>query len=130
MATFDDVRRIALALPESTEREGGHDHLPQWQVKSKTFAWERPLRKGDLAHLGAAAPTGPVLAAYVADLADKEALVAEGGVYFTTPHFDGYAMVLIRLSEIAADELAEILTDAWLCRAPAKLAKDYLAERS
>lgn len=129
MATFDDVRRIALALPESTERVGGHGHLPQWQVKNRTFAWDRPLRKGDLAHLGAAAPTGPVLGVHVADEADKQALVAEGGAYFTTPHFDGYAIVLIRLDEIDADELAEVVTDSWLVRAPVTLARAFLAER-
>lgn len=130
MATFDDVRRIALALPESTERVGGHDHLPQWQVKGKTFAWDRPLRKGDIAHLGAAAPTGAVLGACVADDAVKVALVAEGGPFFTTPHFDGYAIVLIRLDELDVDELAEVVTDAWLVRAPAKLARAFLAERT
>lgn len=125
MADWDDVRRMAGELPETTEREGGHDHTAQWQVKGKSFGWERPLRKADLAALGNATPDGPVLAAWVEDLEAKEALVAEGGAYFTTPHFDGYAIVLIRLDEIALDELAEVLIDAWLCRAPAKLRTAY-----
>jgi hypothetical protein len=61
MATWDDVRRLALALPQTVEgasREG----MLSWSVKDKTFAWERPLRRGDLEALGDAAPQGPVLA--------------------------------------------------------------------
>ena len=77
MATWDDVRRLALALPQTAEgssREG----VLTWSVKSKTSAWERPLRRGDLEALGDAAPQGPVLAARVPDLGAKEALLAEG----------------------------------------------------
>ncbi|WP_436496281.1 MmcQ/YjbR family DNA-binding protein [Actinokineospora sp. HUAS TT18] len=126
MATWDDVRRIALALPETTE-ETSRD-TAQWRVKAKGFVWERPLRKSDLAALGPTAPTGPVLGAYVADEGVKHALIAEDpDVYFTTPHFDGYAAVLVRLDEIHVDELAELVTDAWLLRAPKRLATEFLA---
>lgn len=125
MATWDDVRRIAMALPEVTERPS-YDQRPAWRVKDKAFAWDRPLRKGDLAALGPNAPDGPVLAASVPDLGAKEALLADDpAVYFTTPHFDGYSAILVRLTEIAPDELTELLTEAWLSRAPKRLAKQY-----
>ncbi|WP_158843544.1 MmcQ/YjbR family DNA-binding protein [Saccharothrix deserti] len=125
MATWDDVRRIATALPEVTER-ASYDGRPAWRVKDKAFAWDRPLRKGDLAALGPAAPDGPVLAARVPDLGAKEALLADDpAVYFTTPHFDGFPAILVRLDEITPEELEELLTEAWLCRAPKRLAKQY-----
>jgi hypothetical protein len=128
MATWEDVRRIALALPETTERE--RDGRGQWLVKDKGFAWERPLRKADLAALGDAAPDGPVLAAHVPDLGAKEALLAEDAtVYFTTPHFNGYPAVLVRLEAITEADLTELLVEAWLARAPKRLAATYLASR-
>jgi hypothetical protein len=126
MATWNDVRRIAMALPETTERSS-RDGLPRWGVKDKGFAWERPLRKADLAALGDAAPDGPIVAARVADLGVKEALLAEGaGVYFTTPHFNGYPAVLVLLERIDVAELEELLSDAWLASAPKRLAAEYL----
>ena len=126
MATWDDVRRLAMALPETAEGTS-RDGLPGWSVKGKSFAWERPLRRGDLQALGDAAPEGPVLAARVPDVGAKEALLADGGeVYFTTPHFDGYPAILVRLDRIAAPELEELLVETWLCRAPGRLATGYL----
>jgi hypothetical protein len=126
MATWDDVRRLALALPQTVEGSGREGML-SWSVKDKTFAWERPLRRGDLEALGDAAPKGPVLAARVPDLGAKEALVADdGGVYFTTPHFNGYPAILVRLDRIAVPELEELLVEAWLTRAPRRLAAEYL----
>lgn len=127
MAGWDDVRRLALALPETTEREG---ETPQWRVRDKGFVWDRPLRRADLDALGDAAPTGPVLGAWVADLGVREALIADDpAVFFTTPHFDGYRAVLVRLDAIAADELAEVVEAAWLARAPKRLAATYLEAR-
>jgi hypothetical protein len=127
MATWEDVQLIAQALPDTVERSSGEGHL-EWRVKDKLFAWERPLRRSDLDALGAAAPTGPILAARVPDVGAKEALVAsDAEVYFTTPHFNGYPAVLVRLEEIAVPELEELLVEAWLCRAPKRLAKEYLA---
>jgi hypothetical protein len=126
VATVDDVRRIALGLPETSEGEsrGSLD----WRVKGKGFVWERPLRKGDIAALGDRVPDGPVFAVRTADEGVKLALIAaDPRVYFTTPHFDGYAAVLFELDRIGADELAEVITDAWLARAPAKLAQAFLA---
>lgn len=127
MATWDDVRRIAIALPGTTERLS--HGLPVWLVKDKLVVWERPLRQSDLRALGAAAPAGPILGARVPDLGAKEALIAaQPEVYFTTPHFDGYLAVLVRLDEIDADELEEIIVGSWLDRAPKRLAKQYLAD--
>src|SRR4051794_15522755 len=90
VATWDDVRRLALALPDTSEKTRA-DGLMQWRVKDKLFVWERPLRRPDLDALGVAAPTGPVLGIRVADDGEKAALVADNPrVFFTTPHFDGY----------------------------------------
>jgi hypothetical protein len=127
MPTWDDVRRIALGLPETTEAVSwGHAH---WRVKGKGFVWERPLRGSDLEALGDAAPDGPILGARVEHLVAKEALLADDpGVFFTTPHFDGYPAVLVRLEEISLDGLEEVIVEAWLCRAPKRLASEYLDE--
>jgi hypothetical protein len=125
MATWDDVRRIALGLPETTEAVSwGHAH---WRVKDKGFVWERPLRRSDLEALGDAAPEGPILGARVEHLVAKEALLADDpDVFFTTPHFDGYPAVLVRLDEISDEGLEEVIVEAWLCRAPKRLAQAYV----
>jgi hypothetical protein len=126
VATWDDVRRLALALPGTAERVS-RDGLAAWDVKDKTFAWERPLRPADRKALGPAAPEGPVLAARVPDLGAKEALLAEAGdTWFTTPHFQGYPAILARLDQVAAADLEELLVEAWLSRAPKRLAREYL----
>jgi hypothetical protein len=125
MANWDDVRRVALSLPETSERRSGD--VLQWRVKDKLFVWERPLRRADLEALGDRAPADPPLAARVPDLGAREALIAdEGGIYFTTPHFDGYPVVLVRLDRIGVAELEELLTEAWLARAPKLLARAFL----
>ena len=125
MATWDDVRHLALALPESSERLSRE--LVQWRVKDKLFVWERPLRRPDLEALGDSAPEGPVLGVRVADVGVKEALVtSDPDVYFTIPHFDGYPAVLVRLDRIGVAELKELIVEAWLLRAPKRLAEQYL----
>ena len=125
MATWDDVRRIALALPETSERLSRD--LRQWRVRDKLFVWERPLRRADLQALGDAAPDGPILGARVEHLGAKEALLADDtGVFFTTPHFDGYPAILVRLDRMALKDLHEVIVEAWLCRAPKRLAQAYL----
>jgi hypothetical protein len=127
MAGWDDVRRIALALPETDERLSRE--LRQWRVKDKLFVWERPLRPKEIDALGADAPDGPILGARVEHLVAKEALRADDPrVYFTTPHFDGYAAILVRLERIAIADLEELVTEAWLVRAPKRLADAYLRE--
>jgi hypothetical protein len=128
VASWDDVRRIALSLPET--REDLRRGLMFWVVKDKLFVWERPLRQSDLRALGEAAPDGPILGARVEHLVAKEALIADDpDVYFTTPHFDGYPAVLVLLEKIAPEELEELVVEAWLARAPKRLAKAYVAER-
>jgi hypothetical protein len=125
MATWDDVHEIALALPDTAEGESRGTR--NWQVAEKGFVWERPLRRADREALGEAAPEGPILAARVPDLGVKEALLAASpDVFFTTPHFDGYPAILIRLDRIEKPELEEIVIEAWLERAPKRLARDYL----
>jgi hypothetical protein len=126
VATWDDVRRIALSLPGSGERfvHGSTG----WHLRNKGFVWERPLRKADLTALGDAAPAGPILGARVEHLIAKEALITDApDVYFTTPHFGGHAAVLVRLEQIPLDELHELIVEAWLTRAPRRLAQEYLA---
>jgi hypothetical protein len=125
VADFDDVRRIALSLPETSERPQWGNM--SWRVRDKPFVWERPLRKSDLLALGDAAPDGPILGVRVEHLIAKEALLADDpDVYFTTPHFDGYPAVLVRLERIELDELEELIMEAWLCQAPKRLAKEFL----
>ena len=126
MATWNDVRRLALALPETVEK-APHD----WRLKDELLAWERPLRKSDLAALGDDAPKGPILGAWVPDLDTKEArIAARPDVFFTTPHFDGYPAVLVRLPAIDEDGLRELLEEAWLSRAPKRLAASFRAADS
>ncbi len=128
MAIWGDVRRFALGLPETNERLA-HDR-PQWRVRDKLFVWDRPLRQSDLRALGDRAPAGPILGARVEHLIAKEALLADDpGVFFTTPHFDGYAAVLVRLDLISPELLEEVIVEAWLARAPARLLKAYLEGR-
>jgi len=127
VATWDDVRRIALALPETSERPAYGSAA--WRVRDKLFVWERPLRKKELDELGAAAPDGPILGARVEDLVAKEALLAdEPELYFTTAHFDGYPSVLVRLERIGEEDLRELIAEAWLSRAPKRLAQAHLDE--
>lgn len=133
MATWDDVRRLALALPDTTETADQDGHQV-WCVraagKDKGFVWERPLRPRDLAALGDAAPDGEVLCARV-PLAEKEALLAsEPAVYFTTPHFNGYPAVLARLDALDEAGLEELLLEAWVAVAPKRVSRSYLDSRS
>ncbi|HEY5882466.1 MAG TPA: hypothetical protein VIU11_26385 [Nakamurella sp.] len=129
MATWDDVRRIVAELPETDEVTSRGDLA--WRVRGKGVVWERPLRKSDLAALGSAAPQGPILGAHVLDEGVKFALCADRpDVYFTTPHFDGYLAVLVRLGAIDVGELEELITEAWLVKAPKRLAARFLADRS
>ena len=128
ISSWDDVRRLALSLPETSEQD--MHGLMSWRVKDKLFVWERPLRKSDLKALGDAAPTGEILGARVEHEGAKLALVeSEPEIYFTIPHFDGYAAVLVLLERIGVAELRELIIDAWLARAPKRLADEYLASR-
>ena len=126
VATVETVSEIAAGLPEVTEGER-YGNLT-WSVRRKAFAWDRPFSKADLRRFGdEQAPPGPILAVRVADLADKEAVLAAGGpAFFTIPHFDGYAAVLIQLDVVDDAALREAVIDAWLACAPATLVREFL----
>jgi hypothetical protein len=125
VVTIDDVARLAAELPEVTEGERHGNRT--WYVAGKAFAWERPFSKADIRRFGdQAPPAGPILAVRVEDLGEKEALLAaHQRAFFSIPHFDGYAAVLIQLPLASAAELRDAMTDGWLACAPAKLAAQY-----
>lgn len=128
MADWSDVDRIAMTLPE-VALHTGRDGIRQWRVKDKPVAWERPLRKTDYEALGSSAPEGAILGIRTPDLVAKEALIAsEPDIYFTTPHFNGYPAVLVELERIPVDQLEEAIVEAWLARAPKKVARAWLQE--
>jgi hypothetical protein len=123
------VRRFALELPGATEeiRSSG----AAWIVNKKFFAWQRPLRKSDLEALGKNAPKGPILGVRTADLEMKDVLLrSDPRVYFTTPHFDGYPAVLVRLEKIGTEELRDVIIEAWLARASPRAVKAFLKDRA
>jgi hypothetical protein len=130
MVTVDDVARIALELPEVTEGERHGNRT--WSVDGKGFAWVRPFSKADIRRFGdATPPEGPILAVRVEDLSEKEAVLeAQPDAFFTIPHFDGYAAVLIELSAVTGPALREAVIDGWLACAPQKLANGYIAQES
>ena len=124
VATWADVRRIALHLPGTSEATSRS--TATWTVGKKSFAWERPLRRSDFAALGDRAPDGPILGVSTGNLELKEALLAAEPAAFTTPHFDGYAAILIDLPAIDSARLERILIEGWLSRAPKRAVAAYL----
>ncbi|OBG97366.1 hypothetical protein A5697_19020 [Mycobacterium sp. E3251] len=127
MATWYDVARIVRELALTSE-PSPHE----WRVGKKLLAWERPLRPSEreaLAREGLESPDGDVLGVRVSDEGVKFGLIAdEPGVYFTTPHFDGYPVVLVKLAAIAVRDLEDLITEAWLTQAPRKLVQEFLAD--
>jgi hypothetical protein len=118
MADADDVRRLALSLPQVEEIESdGFD----FRVGNRGFVWSYPERL----------PGKPrvirtdVAVLFVGDEAEKQALLlGEPGLFFTTPGYDGLPLVMLRLAEVPVGRLAELITDAWRMRAPAELTQD------
>ena len=125
MVTLDDVAAIALDLPEVTEEE--RRGTRQWFVAGKFFAWERPFSKADIRRFGdEPPPDGMILGVRVDDLSEKEAVLAEDRKgFFTIPHFDGYAAVLIQLKTVGKRHLREAIVEAWLACAPPALADEF-----
>lgn len=110
-----DIRRVALALPETSEKLSWG--TPFFRVRNRGFA--RIREEGD------------VLAVYLADEGEKLALIAaEPDKFFTTPHYDGYPMVLVRFAAVDLPELTELLTESWRLRAPRRLVTQYDAEHA
>lgn len=125
MVSLEDVARLAAELPEVTEGERHGNRT--WFVAGKAFAWDRPFSKADLRRFGDQQPPGgPILAVRMEDLSEKEAvLAANPREFFTIPHFDGFAAVLIQLRQASAKAVREALTDGWLACAPPPLADRY-----
>lgn len=104
MITHDDVRCLALALPGAAERPS-YGGRPSWRTPARMFAWIRDEPEA--------------LVVWVESLDEKEALLAaDPDVFFTTAHYDGEAMVLVRLDAVELDEADELITESWRLRAP------------
>jgi hypothetical protein len=111
VATEDDVRRIALSLPEVIEKPWFRS--PGFRVKDKSFLRIRSEAEG-------------ALVVFVADLDEKEALLAsDPDVFFTTPHYDGYPTVLVRLDAVGEDELTELIAESWRHKAPKRVRQQH-----
>jgi hypothetical protein len=128
VATMKDLDELALALPEATKEI--EDDRPTYRVHGKMFCFHRS-RRPDAVDPETGERLDDVLVFRVADLGVKELLLSEArGIYFTTPHWDGYAAVLIRIHDLERldrEELRDLVGEAWLTRAQKRLAKAWLA---
>jgi hypothetical protein len=130
MATMRDLDQLALAMPETT-KELSDDGRPGYLVRGKTFCIHRRRRR-DAVDPESAERLDDVLMFRVDGLDAKELMLSDPrGVFFTTPHFDGYPAVLLRIPDLAQldrAELRDVVIDAWLTRAPKRVAKAWLRE--
>jgi hypothetical protein len=132
MAAMADLDELALALPQTT-KEMSDDGRPAYLVHGKVFCFHRSRRR-DAVDPETGARLDDVLMFRVADLGVKDLMLAdERGVFFTTPHFDGYPAVLLRIPDLAGldrDELHDLVAEAWLTKAQKRVAKAWLAEHA
>jgi hypothetical protein len=130
MATMHDLDELALGMPETT-KDFSADGRPAYLVHGKAFCLHRSPRK-DAVDPGTGERLDDVLMFRVPDLETKELLLSDTrGVYFTTPHFDGYAAVLVRITKLprlGRDELRDLVVDAWLTRTKKRVARAWLEE--
>lgn len=114
MIDEEDVRRLALGLPEAFEQES-YGGRPSWRTKPRMFTW---LREDPEA-----------LVVWVESEEEKLAMIAaEPDKFFTTDHYDGHPIVLVELAAVEADEAEELITESWRQRAPKTLVKAWDAE--
>ena len=114
MASEADVRAIALSLPGTTEEQWYQ--TPGYKVAGKGFLRLRTEAEGGLV-------------VFVSDMGEKKAWLTSGSdAFFTTPHYDGWPVVLVDLDKIDPNELRELITDSWLINAPPKLRRQFEAE--
>jgi len=128
VATLEDLDTLALAMPEATKELD--DGRPVYNVRGKMFCFHRGPRK-DAVDQETGERLTDVLVFPVSDLGVKEMLLSDArGIYFTTPHWNGYAAVLVRIPDLERldrDELRDLVEEAWLTRAQKRLAKAWLA---
>ncbi len=125
MTTFAEVETFALALPETTSTPS-YGGAPALRVNKKLIGRLRAEMADDVDDL-TGGPFGEVLMLRVADLGEKDALLAaESGTYFTIPHYDGYPSVLVRLARADDRELRELVVEAWMRAAPKRALKAYV----
>lgn len=131
MASMSDLDALALAMPETTKEES--DGRPAYLVHGKLFCCHRTRRR-DAVDPETGERLDDVLMFRVADLDVKEIMLADDrGVFFTTPHFDGYAAVLVRIPDLTRldrDELRDTIVEAWCSRAPKRVAKAWLDQHA
>jgi len=131
MATMRDLDRLAMAMPGTT-KEISDDGRPTYACNGKTFCFHRG-RRPDAIDAETGERLTDVLMFRVDGPESKELVLADPrGIFFTTPHFNGYPAILIRIPDLASldrDELRDLVVDAWLTRAPKRVAKAWLGEQ-
>ena len=111
MVTHDDIREIAMSLPGAFEQPSYGDR-PSWRTKQRMFTWIRDDPEA--------------LVVWIDSLDEKEALLAsDPDTFFTIPHYDGLATILVNLAAVEVDEARELITDSWRLRAPERLVRQF-----